>query len=229
VIPPSHGAELSLLVPEGGMTSATTTSSKDTKPKAGATSASKKAGTKDADKAGEDKTDKAKDADEPAEDKPAAAAGGSSAVEIVWLPDYCQQYAISSRTVLATSAVKYTLAQGWQLTQLDTTADSTAVINKVLDVVGNVLVARAGGAGGGKGDGASTKAKAEELQSGEAKYLRHIKIYYLKPGVYALFQYPKANEQHPNRCAELPEFSFESFKEFETSERWEELPLVSKQ
>jgi hypothetical protein len=131
----------------------------------------------------------------------------SSPLAIVWLPDYCQQYAIRQKNVLSSQSLNLTLNDGWQLGGFQSSLNSTEVINKLLDTLGSVLSAfvssfgggGAGKAAGGAGDGGGkTKAQAAAYVT-----LKRIVITYLQPGVYPLFSRPAVSgDKDP--CAAMP-------------------------
>ena len=142
----------------------------------------------------------------------AAPANLADAVAIQWLPDYCQQYAFRQTAVLAGLKVKVTLADGWKLSSLESEGDSTAVMNKLIDLVGTGIGARR--------DIAVETIKAEaasaEEQADVVRYLRRTKITYLKPGLYSLVSAGCDTE----RTISLSKL------EYETADVWSELAFV---
>lgn len=156
----------------------------------------------------------------PATDKPTPAAPApSAAVEVVWLPDYCQQYAIHQTSVLANLKVKVDLADGWKLSSVDSTADTTAVIGKVLDLAGTALGAAKDLAVEKVKSASTSKGSSEAQQGGAMKYLRKTEITYLKPGLY-----PIAVREGED-CDKAARISTRYF-EYEKSAVWNELVLA---
>lgn len=92
------------------------------------------------------------DADSPKkadEDKPAAkdekkdaAPGGD--MELVWMPDYCQEYRATQFNFLATNKLSMKFTSGSQLDSINSELDSTAVAGKFLDFLGSVAGTVAG-------------------------------------------------------------------------------------
>lgn len=124
-------------------------------------------------------------------------------IGIVWLPDYCQEYALQQSVKLASLKWKIELADGWRLTSVDMDADATQVATKILDVLSTAVTA-------GKdiavaGSNARARAAAGEAGTGPSCRKRTV-VKYLNPGVYRLFVRPSDN------CGATPKFSLEPLK-----------------
>ncbi len=67
--------------------------------------------------------------------------------EIIWLPDYSQQYAISVNSGLGKTTTNLTFENGWQFNKLDSTTDTTTVtdsIKALITEVSNLLTTNKG-------------------------------------------------------------------------------------
>lgn len=115
------------------------------------------------------------------EEKPVPA---KDAVEIVWLPDYCQMYALRARTVLSSQKIEVSLSDGWRLESLTAEQDTTALATKLVEVIG-ALAAPASVSNESETETSGT----EEAQAGEPTYLKRTTTSTLKPGLYALVSY----------------------------------------
>lgn len=71
-----------------------------------------------------DQTDSKPDPTKPAEPKPAEPTPQVLSVQIIWLPDYSQEYEIQAHPGLGSVTMNPTLKDGWNLTGLSATADS---------------------------------------------------------------------------------------------------------
>lgn len=137
---------------------------------------------KDASSAG----DKGKSASpKPTEKNPSNSS--KSSVSLVWLPDYCHQYALRQRAVLASQKTNLTLVDGWKLGSLETEQDSTALVGKLIDLAGTLIGARK------EIQIAELEAEAApsegEPQVGEKRiHLLRERVVYLKPGLYPLLE-----------------------------------------
>jgi hypothetical protein len=131
-------------------------------------------------------------------DCPPPQANPADGIAIVWLPDYCQQYALLQDVKLASLKWKVELADGWRLSSVDMTADSTQVATKILDVLSTAVAA-------GKDiavAGISRKARTFEGQGGpDRNCRRRTEVKYLNPGVYKLFV------RTDDKCKDTPKFS----------------------
>ena len=144
----------------------------------------------------------------------AAPSSLADAVSVVWLPDYCEQYAVSQRSVLASLKFTVELGDGWKLGKLDTSQDSTAVVGKILDLVGTGI--------GAQKDIAVEKIKAgaagsQAKQAIQARTLVRTTVRYLKPGLYPILI------RNSNDCTAAPTFSLKAFQ-YEESVFWTEFP-----
>jgi hypothetical protein len=153
----------------------------------------------------------------------------STAVGVVWLPDYCQQYALHQKNVLSSSKFTVQLGDGWKLGQYTLEADTTAIATKILDLLGATVTA-------GKDiavEKIKAKAGAEAKQAGGITFLLHTTITYLQPGLYQIFKYsvhsnPENHQASPseNPCSSIPTFSLDSFTGgIQESHTWRELPF----
>lgn len=130
------------------------------------------------------------------------------AVAIVWLPDYCQQYAISQANVLSTASMKLALEDGWRLSSLDTAGNSTELLAKIVELAGTAI-------GAGK-DLAVARTQARDSQEEAAREraplptVRRITSTHAVPGIYPLFK--RAS------CAESPAFKEIRFRTEESVE-----------
>lgn len=140
----------------------------------------------------------------------------SGAVTIVWLPDYCERYRVTTSNVLGSTSAQVTLNDGWQLNSLQTTADSTALATKTLDAVSSLAgtffgKSSSGGGGGGK--------NAEGSQAGATVLLKRTVVTILKPGAYPLFK--------RTDCNTAPQFDFVDIATNTIqTETWDQLPPV---
>ena len=201
------------------------TDKKTTKPKAApADPAAPVVGGKDTSKgdtAPASPQDPSKTADTPSSAPSSSANKG--AVAIVWLPDYCEQYAVSSSNVLSSHSLKLKLNDGWQFDNVDASNDSTVVIGKVLDAVTSVVGAFKGSTTSTTGGTSSKTSKGTGAQAGTERIFRHTKTVSLKPGLYRIFT-RKPTPDPKDACTVRPEFAADEFKTV-VSESWEELPL----
>jgi hypothetical protein len=74
--------------------------------------------------------------EKPAAEIADAASPTSSGVSIIWLPDYCEQYAYNSKSILAKADATVSLADGCRLESVASSQDSTAIASKLFDLVG---------------------------------------------------------------------------------------------
>jgi hypothetical protein len=149
-------------------------------------------------------------------------AASNDAIAIVWLPDYCQQYAINQSERGASTQLQLTFADGWQLTSYNAQMNSTEVFNKMVDalasVVGTAAKAAPKAAAAGMQAGASAVAKNNFSENHLPKrlFLRTTTAV-LTPGVYPLFTYPADD------CSKTPKFCSQQLKDaLRTSVTWEE-------
>jgi hypothetical protein len=200
----------------------------------------KKAGAAKESKDAEDGTtlveDKAKDGSDPKDGAGATAkadkgSAPASVISIVWLPDYCEQYAVSQSNTLSAASMKIALADGWKFVNFDASNDSSAAIGKLLDTVATVA---------GKAVDASKDVRVATIQKDAAAIkagstagaqatkgplLRRTISSSLKPGIYPLFERPADKEGKIN-CDATPHLSAAlSGAVITTMESWTELPL----
>lgn len=110
-------------------------------------------------------------------DAPAPSASGP--MQIVWLPNFCKYYSVRQSNFLSTSSLKISLANGWQLQSVDSSADSTAVVGKVLDTVGAIL-------GAGKGSSSAAKGAQSTAQGAPLALYAKTTVTFIKSGLYPL-------------------------------------------
>ncbi len=159
--------------------------------------------------------------------KPAAS---SEAIAIVWLPDYCQQYAIDASERGASTQLHVTFADGWQLTSYNAQMNSTEVLNKMVDalasVVGTAAKAAASAAPAsapqaavaGIQAGASEVAKSTAGNHPPKRLFLRTTTAVLQPGVYPLFTY------EGNDCLKAPKFCSQQLRDaVAMSVTWEEI------
>jgi hypothetical protein len=116
---------------------------------------------------------------------PAGSGSTSEAVSVVWLPDYCEQYALQQTNILASSKLKVELGDGWKLSSFDSTLDSTQLVGKVLDLAGAAAgLSKGGGGGGTAGGGGGAAATPQAART--YVYLRKVTVSNLRPGLYPL-------------------------------------------
>jgi hypothetical protein len=142
-------------------------------------------------------------------------------VEIIYLPDYCHQYSLQMTSILATLNADVTFGDGWKLMGLNSKADSTALLSKVLDVVAAIKTGAAPTAQEPEeAEEEDTKIKKllTEVPAGEAVhlYVKKSVVRRLKPGIYPIFTRGPAvglfqpEDQVPvlNTCNAVPTISF---------------------
>jgi len=164
---------------------------------------------------------------------PKADKGSSAAntIAIVWLPDYCEQYAVEQSNTLSTASMKITLADGAKFDHLDSSNDSSAAVGKLLDTVAAV----AGKAIDAGKDvkvatiqkEAASKAASSALgaQATKGLLLRRTISSSLKPGLYPMFERP-ADKDGKTDCNATPRLSSAlAGAAISTVESWTELPL----
>lgn len=152
--------------------------------------------------------------------KPAAATpaqADAAALKIVWLPDYCEQYAIRTHVFLAKNKTTLTLAGGWQLTGVNLDADSTAALAELVDLAKTLVTAKK------DVDIEEIKAAAPPedvveaaLTSGRPLRLQRTSIHQIRPGIYPLTA--RAENEKEAGC-EMPYFEAPDF-ETEVSVSW---------
>ncbi len=160
--------------------------------------------------------------------KPDKSSPPPSAISIVWLPDYCEQYAISQSNTLSSASMKIALADGWRFDNVDASNDSSAAIGKLLDTVSTVAGKAIDASKDVKVAGlsaAKTAASAVGAQATKGPLLRRTISSSLKPGLYALFERPKGADGKVD-CSAIPNLSAAfGGAALTTVESWAELPL----
>lgn len=143
-------------------------------------------------------------------------------VAIVYLPDYCHQYAVHPHAVWSKVDAKVSLKDGWALDTSDSKLNATDVLTAVVGAVAAVKGAPAQGqalASGGGDTGGGGSAPTPQSWFGSALtapkiVLRKTVTTYLKPGLYALVA--------DGPCEARRTFDIQALK-YETSETWSEL------
>lgn len=123
--------------------------------------------------------------------EPSAGTPTESALSVVWLPDYCEQFALEQTSFLSKLETKFTLEDGWRLASVESKSDSTDIVGKVLDLVGAIKGVSAP-APSKPSDGAAT-AGTDTTTASDLKYVRKTTVKYLKPGIYPLFKRDEGN------------------------------------
>jgi hypothetical protein len=121
-------------------------------------------------------------------------------VELVYLPDYCHQYALQLRSDLATLNANVTFADGWKLLGLDSKADNTQIVGKVLDVIATLktgVAPIAAGEGKPEDSEAVKNLLAQAPGKGPYLYVKKTVVRRLKPGIYAIFTRTNACDAVP--------------------------------
>jgi hypothetical protein len=132
--------------------------------------------------------------------EPETPPGLKGRVEIVWLPDHCQQYALQQRTVLASSTNKFTLAEGWRLSQVDTQLDSTKVAEQVIGLFSKKLELDKEAEEDLEPVEESGNDKQPADKSPARVVVKRTVIQYLQPGLYPVFTYKAGKDG----CTEPP-------------------------
>jgi hypothetical protein len=118
----------------------------------------------------------------------------TGAIQIIYLPDLDEQYAIKSKNCLAKSAYGLAFRGGWELTHVGAEHDSTAVPLELLNFIDNAVNAaksvaatalNPAGAGAAGTDGAAAREAKQFRRDPRKFYYLRVKTV-LKPGVYRL-------------------------------------------
>ena len=144
--------------------------------------------------------------------KPSLGEGGARTVtlEITYLPDFCEQHAVSVSG--AVSAVKSTLSleEGWKLTSVAAELDSTKGAEYVKDlavaVVNGLLAKSDAGSADGDSTEASTAAPASLAAGDDSQDDGEDDLAWLQPGLYSLFSRPALADGAPD-CSAAPRFT----------------------
>jgi hypothetical protein len=140
-----------------------------------------------------------------------------TAISIVWLPDYCEQYALDATNFFSTQTVKLKLNNGWQFDNIESTGDTTAVASKLLDTASSLASTFKGTSGSASKSSGGTGTKSTSTdQAAAIVVVRHTVTSILKPGIYPLFKRTK--------CQAEPGFSSPEWAT-ETQESWSEMPV----
>jgi hypothetical protein len=148
---------------------------------------------------------------------------GAPPASIVWMPDYCQQYAIVEKDHSGSQKVQIQLADGWKLTALNTETNNTEILQKMFDALSNVAgsFASASHAGTTTVAGAAAQAVGGGAQSAQTRIFRRTRVVTFRPGLYQLLEYPLTKDNELD-CSRLP--SFRTPKDAtEQSESWSEI------
>lgn len=116
---------------------------------------------------------------------------------ILWLPDFDEQYVVTAKAGLGNAGVVLGLGQGWSLQSLDATVDTSAVVKPILDFYSNTLgslqklaVAKIEGPLGllsGKPQSATT-ASADSFKGGTPVSVKVTKVRIVAPGLYPILK-----------------------------------------
>ncbi len=114
-------------------------------------------------------------------------------LQIVFLPDMDEQYAVHNKSILAKSSFRFHFKDGWELTDVGGEYDSTTVTIELLNLV-DTAVNSAKSIGLAKIDRAAAIAKtpsaadvgAVRLSDQEHQILQLVHSTYLRPGIYRL-------------------------------------------
>lgn len=115
--------------------------------------------------------------------KPAVNPG---AISIVWLPDYCQMYAVQGRAGLGSQSLKVTLEDGWRLSSIDSETDNTQILESLTSLAKTFLETRADVKTAEIEAATDEDAAPKEKARVPAKVYRKTVSYGLRPGLYRL-------------------------------------------
>lgn len=119
---------------------------------------------------------------------------------VLWLPDFDEQYVVQAKAGLGNSGVILTLGQGWSLQGLDAKIDNSAVVKPLLDFYSGTLgalqklatakiqaplAALAGGPQGAKVEDKSAKA---QFEGGTPVTVKVTKVRIVAPGLYPILK-----------------------------------------
>jgi hypothetical protein len=112
-------------------------------------------------------------------------------IALVWVPDHCEQYAISQTNRLSSQTTKFSFAEGWRLDGQEVTSDTTVLAAKLVDLASSItgtLVGAKKEVDIARINATATGDQDEEAQAGTRHTLwRRTTVTYLKPGLYSLF------------------------------------------
>ena len=147
----------------------------------------------------------------------------ASTAEVVWLPDYCEQYAVNGDAGMNKLKLDVTLSNGWALSSVAIEADSSAAAGKLVDLLGTLV-------GAGKELGLKSMQQAggeEEPEGGAASsggdlypglLLRKTELKHIQPGLYPL------SGRKEDNCSNRPVFAAPAFQ-LRTTVRWSTVPV----
>jgi hypothetical protein len=143
------------------------------------------------------------DTEPPEKDEPESGKQTSGPIEIVFLPDYCEQYAIRMDSQFASVDANITFSDGWKLLGLDSKADSTQIVAKMLEVVAAVKSGGVAAAGTEENSSESAEADAKTIAKSAATkgtyfYIKKTVSTRLKVGLFPLYK--------RDSCVVNPEF-----------------------
>ena len=108
----------------------------------------------------------------------------------MWLPDYCEQYALQGIGFLSSLTLNIKLADGWKLDSADSVANSAELPGKIVDAIAAVKSAKAG---------AASAPSTEEMKlalanvgglppkSNAKAFIKRVTTSTLLPGLYRVF------------------------------------------
>jgi hypothetical protein len=128
-------------------------------------------------------------------------------IQIFFLPDMDEQYAIHNCNVLSKSGYQLLFKDGWQLTDVSGEFDSTPVPLAILNFIDNAInaakqVAIAGIDRQARILGGDVGTKAPKIAASRTVY-QVITSTYLKPGVYRINKPWECNQEHATGCGLL--------------------------
>jgi hypothetical protein len=154
--------------------------------------------------------------DPPPASRPTAPLKGD--IEIIFLPDLDEQYAVHNCNVLSKSAYQLYFKDGWQLTDVSGEFDSTAVPLEILNFIDNAITAAKNVATAGIDQQARILGAADvsgntpSLTAGRTVY-QVITSTYLKPGVYRINKPWECDQDHPaTGCGLLANMGLATFE-----------------
>lgn len=121
---------------------------------------------------------------------------------ILWLPDFEEQYVVNARAGLGNAGATIGFGQGWSLQSLDVTADNSALVKPLLDFYGTTLaslqklatakieapLAALAGKGGQQSAGAPGAADARVFDGGTPLTLKVTEVRVVAPGLYPILK-----------------------------------------
>lgn len=121
---------------------------------------------------------------------------------ILWLPDFEEQYVVSARAGLGNAGATIGLGQGWSLQSLDVTVDNAALTQPLLDFYGATLaslqklstarieapLALLSGKGGQQSAGTPGAADARVFEGGTPLTLKITEVRVAAPGLYPILK-----------------------------------------